>query len=149
MPSDRRSSQNPEPSIRQVTEAEAERVTELFALAFHEDPTWGWAFPNPDTRLAHHRILWGLFMHSALPHGSVWTTKQRHCQLRAVTLAEALQIEPITLLSDRSVRLHRDMAGRMRARCSPTLTLISPLVRNQACALCRAVGLDEETTLGP
>lgn len=67
-------SHNPAPNIRRVTEAEADRVADLFALAFYEDPTWGWAFPNPEKRLDHHRILWGLFINSALPHGSVWTT---------------------------------------------------------------------------
>jgi GNAT superfamily N-acetyltransferase len=66
--------QTPTPSIRHVTEAEADRVTELFTLAFYDDPTWSWAFPNPDTRMDYHRLLWGIFMHSALPYGCVWTT---------------------------------------------------------------------------
>jgi hypothetical protein len=30
-----------------VTSAEAEQVTELFSLAFFDDPTWSWAFPWP------------------------------------------------------------------------------------------------------
>jgi GNAT superfamily N-acetyltransferase len=58
-----------------VTETEADRVIELFALAFYEDPTWSWAFPDRDRRMDHHRVWWGLFMHSALPYGSVWTTE--------------------------------------------------------------------------
>jgi GNAT superfamily N-acetyltransferase len=68
----------PDPSVmvRQVTEAEAGRVIELFTLAFYEDPTWSWAFPAPDRRMAHHRALWGLFVHSAVPYGSVWMTEE-------------------------------------------------------------------------
>ena len=68
------SSEDPPPSVRRVSEAEADRVTELFTLAFYNDPTWSWAFPDPDKRMDHHRALWGLFMHSALPYGRVWMT---------------------------------------------------------------------------
>jgi GNAT superfamily N-acetyltransferase len=57
-----------------VTEAESDRVIELFVLAFYGDPTWSWAFPDADKRMDQHRILWGLFMHSALPYGCVWMT---------------------------------------------------------------------------
>lgn len=57
-----------------MTEAEAVRVIELFTLAFYDDPTWIWAFPAPDKRMEHHRAWWGLFMHSAVPYGSVWMT---------------------------------------------------------------------------
>jgi GNAT superfamily N-acetyltransferase len=60
--------------IRRATEAYADRVIELFALAFNQDPTWSWAFPDTERRLAHHRALWGLFMHSAAPYGWVWMT---------------------------------------------------------------------------
>jgi GNAT superfamily N-acetyltransferase len=58
-----------------VTETEADRVIELFTLAFYEDPTWSWAFPDRDRRMDHHRFWWRLFMHSALPYGWVWTTE--------------------------------------------------------------------------
>jgi GNAT superfamily N-acetyltransferase len=60
--------------VRAVTEAEADRVTELFALAFYDDPTWGWAFPDAGRRMEHHRQWWDLYVHSALPYGCVWTT---------------------------------------------------------------------------
>ena len=63
------------PVIRQVTEAEAAQVTELFTLAFRDDPTWSWAFPDPENRLEHHRLWWSLYMHSALPYGWVWMTE--------------------------------------------------------------------------
>jgi GNAT superfamily N-acetyltransferase len=61
-------------TMRVATEAEAEQVTEIFTLAFYYDPTWSWAFPDPETRMDHHRALWGLYMHSAVPYGWVWMT---------------------------------------------------------------------------
>jgi GNAT superfamily N-acetyltransferase len=57
-----------------VTEIEADRVAELFALAFFDDPTWSWAFPAPETRMEHYRLWWGLYLHSAVQHGWVWMT---------------------------------------------------------------------------
>ena len=62
------------PGVRQVTETEAEQVTELFTLAFYDDPTWGWAFPAADTRMVCHRVWWGLYMHSALAYRCVLMT---------------------------------------------------------------------------
>jgi GNAT superfamily N-acetyltransferase len=58
-----------------VTETDADRVTELFTRAFYDDPTWSWAFPDPERRMDHHRIWWGLCMHGALPYGWVWMTE--------------------------------------------------------------------------
>ena len=63
------------PAARRVKPAEADEVTELFALAFNEDPTWSWAFPDPERRMEHHRAFWGLFLHSAVPYGWVWMTE--------------------------------------------------------------------------
>ena len=60
--------------VKQVTATEADQVTDLFALAFYEDPTWRWAFPDPARRMEQHRFLWGLIVHSALPHGWVRMT---------------------------------------------------------------------------
>jgi GNAT superfamily N-acetyltransferase len=57
-----------------VTAAEADQVIELFTLAFHDDPTWSWAFPDPRERARQHRVWWGLYVHSAIPYGSVWMT---------------------------------------------------------------------------
>ncbi len=65
------------PGITQVTPDERPYVTELFTLAFENDPTWAWAFPNAAKRLADQRIWWGLYMHSALPYGHVWMTDDR------------------------------------------------------------------------
>ena len=50
-------------------------MTELFTLAFYDDPTWSWAFPDPESRMEHHRAWWGLYVHSALPYGWIWVTE--------------------------------------------------------------------------
>jgi GNAT superfamily N-acetyltransferase len=63
------------PGIRRVRSSEAARITELLALAFYDDPTWSWAFPDSEKRLEHHRIWWALCLHSALPYGCVWMTE--------------------------------------------------------------------------
>jgi GNAT superfamily N-acetyltransferase len=62
------------PGPRRITEDQADLVTELFTLAFYDDPTWSWAFPDPDRRLEHHRAWWGLYVHSAVQRGFVWMT---------------------------------------------------------------------------
>jgi GNAT superfamily N-acetyltransferase len=69
------SSSQSEPAPKRVTAAEAEQVVELFTLAFYDDPTWSWVFPDPAARSDHLRALWSLFMHSALPYGWVWMTE--------------------------------------------------------------------------
>jgi GNAT superfamily N-acetyltransferase len=53
---------------------DVESVTELFALAFYDDPTWSWAFPDARQRLEQLRALWGLYVRGAMPHGWVWMT---------------------------------------------------------------------------
>jgi hypothetical protein len=62
-------------AVRQVTESDADEVTEIFTRAFHDDPTWSWAFPDASKRTEQQRAYWGLFVHSAVPHGWVWMTE--------------------------------------------------------------------------
>jgi GNAT superfamily N-acetyltransferase len=70
-PPDRRSVRA---KVAPVTENEAAYVAELFTLAFRDDPTWSWAFPDPARRLEQLRMWWELYLHSALPYGWVWMT---------------------------------------------------------------------------
>jgi GNAT superfamily N-acetyltransferase len=60
--------------MRRLTEADADHATELFALAFHDDPTWAWAFPDPARRGEHMRAWWGLYARGIIPYGWSWTT---------------------------------------------------------------------------
>jgi GNAT superfamily N-acetyltransferase len=56
------------------SEADLAAVIETISLAFQDDPTWSWAFPDPQRRMDQHRQWWGIYVHSALPHGRVWLT---------------------------------------------------------------------------
>jgi GNAT superfamily N-acetyltransferase len=68
------SSSDPAGEVMRVTASELGRVTELFVLAFFADPTWSWAFPDPQRRMEQHRAFWSLYLHSAIPYGWVWMT---------------------------------------------------------------------------
>ena len=67
---------------RAATDADAAAVAELFALAFYDDPTWSWAFPDPDRRLEQQRRYWGLMVNSALPLG--WVRISEGCGAAAL-----------------------------------------------------------------
>jgi GNAT superfamily N-acetyltransferase len=54
--------------------SDAARATEILTEAFHLDPVWGWAFPDPDRRTAQHTIFWRFFVDAAIPNGWVWLT---------------------------------------------------------------------------
>ncbi len=99
---------DPPSGVRQVTEADADRVAELFALAFYSDPTWSWAFPDPGQRMDQHRVLWGLLLQSAIPYGSVWMTNDGGAAAlwippgeSELTEADEARLEPLV----------RDLAG--------------------------------------
>ena len=55
-------------------EADAERVTEILTGAFHDDPVWGWAFPDEPNRTAQHSVFWRFYVDAAIPYGWVRLT---------------------------------------------------------------------------
>lgn len=59
---------------RVATPADRESVVAILVSAFHEDPTWSWAFPDPTVRAEQHRRLWGLYVDGALRYPCVWLT---------------------------------------------------------------------------
>jgi GNAT superfamily N-acetyltransferase len=54
---------------------EAETITETLSLAFHDDPTWGWAFPDAERRPANYRIWWRLLVENAMRYPWVFATE--------------------------------------------------------------------------
>jgi GNAT superfamily N-acetyltransferase len=59
---------------RRATTADRDTVVEILVGAFHEDPTWAWACPDPALRAGQHRALWRLFVEGALRDDGVWLT---------------------------------------------------------------------------
>ena len=49
-------------------------VVAILASAFHDDPTWNWAFPDPSLRAEQLSRLWGLFVEGAMRFPWVWLT---------------------------------------------------------------------------
>lgn len=47
-------------------------VVSILVSAFHEDPAWSWAFPDPTRRAEQHRRFWGLFVEGAMRYPWVW-----------------------------------------------------------------------------
>ena len=56
---------------RVATRDEADVVTELIVGAFYEDPTWSWAFPDPDLRRAQAR-MWQVLARRLAHHPAVF-----------------------------------------------------------------------------
>lgn len=51
-------------------------ITATITDAFHDDPVWGWAFPDPEERPAQYEVWWRFWIEGALPHGWVWTADE-------------------------------------------------------------------------
>ena len=61
-------------AARQATAAALEGVVDTLVSAFYDDPTWSWAFPDPERRREQHRWMWTLCTQSSLRQGGVWMT---------------------------------------------------------------------------
>jgi GNAT superfamily N-acetyltransferase len=59
---------------RTASPHDADEVVSILVSAFYDDPTWGWAFPDPTRRADQHRRFWGLFVAGALRYPWVWLT---------------------------------------------------------------------------
>jgi GNAT superfamily N-acetyltransferase len=52
--------------VRAATSDDLDVVTEIISLAFHDDPTWSWAFPDPNRRQAQYAVFWRVLVTGAL-----------------------------------------------------------------------------------
>ena len=59
---------------RRATEADLTAVVRVITESFDADPTWSWAFPDPDFRPAQYNVLWGIHIRAAMRAGFVWVT---------------------------------------------------------------------------
>ena len=60
---------------RSATGADLTSVTETIALAFQDDPTWSWAFPDPLKRQAQYAVFWRFLIAGALRYPWVLMTE--------------------------------------------------------------------------
>jgi len=56
------------------SDADLAAVTETISLAFHEDPTWSWAFPDASRRQSQYTIFWRFMIAGAMRYPSVFMT---------------------------------------------------------------------------
>lgn len=100
--------------MRSAGWADIAAVTETISLAFHEDPTWSWAFPDPVTRQQSYAVFWRFLIAGALRYP--WVLMTESCEAAAVwippggtELAEDAepQLEPLLedLVRERAVDL--------------------------------------------
>jgi GNAT superfamily N-acetyltransferase len=66
--------ENPAMESRSASLDELGALTETISLAFNDDPTWSWAFSDPDLRQQQMTAFWSLFIGGALRYPWVLCT---------------------------------------------------------------------------
>jgi GNAT superfamily N-acetyltransferase len=66
--------------VRAAEAADIPAITETICAAFHDDPTWSWAFRDEARRQAHYQAWWGLLVREAM-----------RFELPAVTVTERIE----------------------------------------------------------
>jgi GNAT superfamily N-acetyltransferase len=57
-----------------TSEADLAQVTQVISLAFHEDPTWSWAFSDPERRPEQYAVFWRFMIAGAMRYPWVLMT---------------------------------------------------------------------------
>ena len=70
------------PLVRSATRSDLAAVTETISLAFHDDPTWSWAFPDVSRRQQQYAVLWAFMIGGALRYP--WVLMTEGCEAAAV-----------------------------------------------------------------
>ena len=52
--------------VRVARQADASAITETISVAFHDDPTWSWAFPDEAQRQKQYAIWWRFLLDGAM-----------------------------------------------------------------------------------
>ena len=68
--------------VRAATQGDLDAVTETISLAFHDDPTWSWGFPDPLTRQAQYAVFWRFLINGALRYP--WVLMTESCEATAM-----------------------------------------------------------------
>ena len=75
-------SEGGELTARSATWVDLTAVTETISLAFHDDPTWSWAFPDPVCRQEYYAVFWRVLVGGALRYP--WVLMTNTCEAAAV-----------------------------------------------------------------
>ncbi len=67
---------------RSASWADLPAVTETISLAFHDDPTWSWAFPDPLRRQEQYAVFWRFMITGALRYP--WVLMTEGCEVASV-----------------------------------------------------------------
>ena len=67
---------------RLATRADLPAVTETISLAFHDDPTWSWAFRDPLRRQEQYAVFWRFIIAGALRYP--WVLMTEGCEAASV-----------------------------------------------------------------
>jgi GNAT superfamily N-acetyltransferase len=61
-------------ATRLGTASDLEGVVRTLVEAFHQDPVWSWAFPDPEARAAQHALVFEMTVAHAIANDAVWLT---------------------------------------------------------------------------
>ena len=133
--------ENTDLAVRAATSADRPAVIETISLAFHNDPTWSWAFPDPSHRQEQYAAFWGLMIAGALRYPWVLSRADRG---RQISLATVVPGPPLRLCEELGVAVGLGCDG-IRDLWSP---FASPISSSARCCLRGAPDSDVTTTSG-
>lgn len=64
-------------AARVATDADHQAVVGTIAAAFYDDPLWSWMFPEPEKRPGQQATMFGFYVRSSLPRGTVLMADDR------------------------------------------------------------------------
>lgn len=101
------------------SEADLAAVTATISLAFHDDPTWGWAFPDPSRRQAQYAVFWKFLIRSAMRYSCVYMTAG--CEAASVWIPP----EGVELTEDEEMQVEDLLAELVGPRAGAVIELFA------------------------
>lgn len=101
------------------SEADLAAVTATISLAFHDDPTWSWAFPDPSRRQAQYAVFWQFLIGSAMRYPCVYMTGG--CEAASVWIPP----EGVELTEDEEMQVEHLLAELVGPRAGAVIELFA------------------------
>lgn len=83
------------PRVRGVDPAEVGALSRVLSRAFHDDPVFGWMFPDPSARPKKSAALFEILSRMTLKHGAAFTTDA----LQGAALWEFMEAAPAGMIA--------------------------------------------------